>query len=62
MSTGSPIEIQKSQSPEFVEVPPKITSDNETAPVQVIPLNVHDPVPKMISREETSPFDLSRGG
>ena len=49
VSTGSPIMIQKSQSPENVEVLPEETSDNETANVQVIPPSFNNPIPKMIS-------------
>ena len=60
VSTGSPIETTQSQSPELIEAPEKVTSNIETAPVQVMPLMVHNPVPKMI-REETGPLDLSGG-
>ena len=53
MSAGSPIRIQKSQSPENIEVPSEETSDNKTSNVQVIPPSFNNPIPKMIFWGET---------
>ena len=56
VASGSPIEPQRSQSPEIVEVPPEDTSEetlnNEASPVQVVPPIYFNPVPKMIHGQD----------
>ena len=61
MSTGSPIETSKSQSPDLFEAPQKLTLNIENAPVPATPPLICNHTPKMISRP-IDPLDFSKGG